>query len=90
MASAISGISKELYHVHRSENHRGALGSGHVDWSSAFSSLKAIDCSGCLLIETFGNLDDTLVHAANSWRNAFDSPEQLYSDGIASIRQHLA
>lgn len=89
IASAINGISKELYHVHLSESHRGTLGSGQVNWNSTFSSLKAIDYSGWLVIEAFGNFDDTLVNAANIWRNAFDSPEQLYSDGIAFIRQHL-
>ncbi len=31
-----------------------------------------------------------IVGAANIWRNAFDTPEQLYTDGIAFIRAALA
>lgn len=86
---AIRNISSVVNHVHLSESHRGALGTGQVDWDSNFSALREIDYQGWLVIEAFGTLDPGLASAANVWRNAFDSPEQLYMDGIKFIKDRL-
>ena len=82
-------VSNELFHIHLSESHRGTLGTGQVKWEETFAALEAINYQGWLTIEAFGTSDPAIVNAANIWRNAFDSPEQLYRDGIAFIRQHL-
>lgn len=89
-ALAIAGLGDNLMHIHLSESHRGTLGSGQVKWDETFSALKDADYSGWLTIEAFGMADPDIIAAANIWREAFDSPEQLYSDGIAFIRDHLA
>ncbi|QFU75941.1 sugar phosphate isomerase/epimerase [Halioglobus maricola] len=88
-ASALATIKNTINHVHLSESHRGTLGSGQVDWHGHFAALEAIDYSGWLVIEAFGTSDPELAVAANVWRNAFDSPEQLYRDGIEFIRSHI-
>lgn len=89
-AVAIAGLGEDLMHIHLSESHRGTLGAGQVKWAETFKALKAADYSGWLTIEAFGMSDPDIVNAANIWREAFDSPEQLYQDGIAFIRDHLA
>ena len=86
---ALAGISQQLNHVHLSESHRGTLGTGQVDWDANFSALREIDYCGWLVIESFGNIDPELAAAANIWRNAFVSPEQVYQDGIRFIRDRL-
>ncbi|GHD20521.1 isomerase [Halioglobus japonicus] len=88
-AVALKSIEHSINHVHLSESHRGTLGTGQVDWAGTFASLADINYSGWLVIEAFGTSDPGLAEAANVWRNAFDSPEQLYRDGIAFIRRHL-
>ncbi len=87
---ALPSCAAQLFHVHLSESHRGTLGSGQVKWQETFSALNALDYSGWLTIEAFGTSDAAIVGAANIWRNAFDTPEQLYTDGIAFIRAALA
>ena len=86
---ALTGIRDCINHVHFSESHRGTLGTGQVDWDAAVSGLKDIDYSGWIVIEAFGTADPGLAVAANVWREAFESPEQLYRDGIRFIRERI-
>jgi D-psicose/D-tagatose/L-ribulose 3-epimerase len=86
---ALLHIQGVINHVHMSESHRGTLGTGQVDWDANFSALHEIDYSGWLVIEAFGNVDPELAAAANIWRNAFASPEQVYREGIEFIRGRL-
>jgi D-psicose/D-tagatose/L-ribulose 3-epimerase len=86
---ALLNIRGVINHVHLSESHRGTLGTGQVDWEANFSAMKEIDYSGWLVIEAFGTTDPNLAAAANVWRNAFSSEEEVYRKGIDFIRQHL-
>lgn len=87
--NALQHVRQQLNHVHLSESHRGTLGTGQVDWDANFAALQAIDYSGWLVIESFGTFDPDLAAAANVWRNAFESQEQVYRDGIRFIRERL-
>jgi D-psicose/D-tagatose/L-ribulose 3-epimerase len=82
-------VADVLNHVHLSESHRGTLGTGQVDWAGNFAALKEIDYSGWLVIESFGASDPDLAAAANVWRNAFESPQEVYEKGIQFIRERL-
>lgn len=88
-AIALPATGENLMHVHLSESHRGTLGAGQVKWEETFATLKFLQYDGWLTIEAFGTSDEAIVGAANVWRNAFDSPEQLYTDGLAFIRSAL-
>lgn len=87
---ALPQCAEQLFHIHLSESHRGTLGAGQVKWPETFEALNAMDYRGWLTIEAFGTSDTAIVGAANVWRNAFDTPQQLYTDGIAFIRDALA
>lgn len=87
--AALDNIKGQLNHVHLSESHRGTLGTGQVDWKANFDALKAIDYTGWLVIESFGTVDPELAIAANVWRNAFSSPEEVYREGIKFIQGSL-
>ncbi|MEH6570066.1 MAG: sugar phosphate isomerase/epimerase family protein [Halioglobus sp.] len=89
-AIALPSTSDHLMHVHISESHRGTLGSGQVKWEETFATLKFLEYDGWLTIEAFGTSDEAIRGAANVWRNAFDTPEQLYCDGIGFIRGAVA
>lgn len=86
---ALSSISQELKHIHLSESHRGTLGTGQVDWPSTFKALNNINYDGWLVIEAFGTCDPQLAIAANVWKNAFESEQEVYTQGIGFIRDHL-
>ncbi len=87
--TALLGIKCSINHVHLSESHRGTLGTGQVDWDANFAALKEIDFTGWLVIEAFGTADPGLAAAANVWRNAFTSQEEVYRQGIDFIRERL-
>ena len=87
--TALQDIRDCINHVHFSESHRGTLGTGQVDWDANFAALKAIDYSGWIVIESFGTSDPELAMAANVWRNAFASEEEVYREGIRFIRERL-
>lgn len=87
--AALLEIQNVLNHVHLSESHRGTLGTGQVDWDSSFAALREIEYEGWLVIESFGTGDPALAAAANVWRNAFESREQVYRSGIEFIRSRL-
>lgn len=87
--TALSGLKSRVNHIHISESHRGTLGTGQVDFATSFAALKEIDYSGWLMIESFGQHNPAIIPAANIWRNAFESEEQVCREGIAFIKQHL-
>lgn len=87
---ALADAGAHLFHIHLSESHRGTLGTGQVPWAETFAALHQRGYEGWLTIEAFGVKDEGIRHAANVWRNAFESEEQLYTDGLAFIRQQLS
>jgi D-psicose/D-tagatose/L-ribulose 3-epimerase len=87
--TALLNITDCINHVHLSESHRGTLGTGQVDWEANFAALHEINYEGWLVIEAFGTADPVLASAANVWRNAFSSPEEVYRKGIEFIRARL-
>lgn len=86
---ALLGIRNVVNHIHLSESHRGTLGTGQVDWGANFAGLREIGYEGWLVIEAFGTGDLALAAAANVWRNAFTSREEVYRSGIEFIRARL-
>ena len=88
-SEALRFIQGTINHVHLSESHRGTLGTGQVDWDTNFAALHEIDYNGWLVIEAFGCSDPELATAANIWRNAFASEQEVYTHGIDFIRAHL-
>ena len=88
--STLQHIRKEVSHIHLSESHRGTLGTGQVDFYATFAALREINYSGWLVIEAFGNHNSTIVPAANIWRNAFTSEQEVIESGIKFIRDRIA
>ena len=85
LGEAIRKMGKRLVHVQLSENTRGTLGSGHVDFESILSALSSIGYTGMISIEAFS----TKLAAANIWRKMFESEMQLVNDSIQFLKQHI-
>jgi D-psicose/D-tagatose/L-ribulose 3-epimerase len=81
MGEAIRRMGSRLVHVQLSENDRGTLGAGHVDFESILSALASIGYTGMISVEAFSSK----LTAANIWRPLFESEQQLIEDSI----QHL-
>jgi D-psicose/D-tagatose/L-ribulose 3-epimerase len=65
--------------VHVGENHRGYLGSGHLDFTSFFHALAEIDYRGAITFESFSSavVSPTLSNDLAIWRNLWDDGPAL-------------
>jgi D-psicose/D-tagatose/L-ribulose 3-epimerase len=68
-----------LGYIHVGENHRGYLGSGHLDFTSFFHALQDIDYSGGITFESFSSavVSPTLSNDLAIWRNLWDDGPAL-------------
>lgn len=90
IGAAIKQAGAAINHVHISENHRGAPGTGHINFAETFSALKAIGYDGWLVVEAFGQALPDLAAATRVWRPLFDSEEQVVEAGHRVMTQGWA
>jgi len=76
-----------ITHVHISENDRGVPGRGNIPWAETFRAIKASGYDDWLTIESFGRGLPALAAATKVWRDFAESPEAVYREGYAHIRQ---
>jgi len=89
-ATAIRTVKPVLAHVHISENDRGTPGTGQVNWDAAFGTLAEVGYDGWMVIEAFGRALPDLAAATRVWRDLFPSPEEVYTKGLAFMKQRVA
>jgi D-psicose/D-tagatose/L-ribulose 3-epimerase len=88
ISAAIINAGRRINHVHFSENQRGTLGTGIVDWIGTVKALKKIDYQGWIMVESFATDVPPLSAAAHVWRDCFHSKQEVYEKGIGFVR-HL-
>lgn len=88
-AAALKKYIGSVGHVHISENDRGTPGTGHAAIRESIAVLKEHDYQGWLTIEAFGRALPELAAATRVWRDLFPTPEEVYTQGIAYIRECL-
>jgi len=82
MSGAVESMGNRLVHVQVSENDRGTLGKGHVDFKSIFHSLKKMNYQGMISVEAFS----TKLSAANIWRKTFSTEMDLVRESIQFLK----
>jgi D-psicose/D-tagatose/L-ribulose 3-epimerase len=88
--AAFTDHLRHVSHIHLSENDRGVPGRGHVPWDATFAAIASSGYDGWLTIEAFGRGLPDLAAATCIWRDLAESPEAVYRDGFALIRDGLA
>ncbi|HEY1120779.1 MAG TPA: sugar phosphate isomerase/epimerase [Haloferula sp.] len=88
-AATLRKYIKSVGHVHISENDRGTPGTGHAAIRESIQVLKEEGYTGWLTIEAFGRALPELAAATRVWRDLFPAPEEVYTKGIAYIRECL-
>jgi len=72
---------KALFHMHFSENNRGVLGTGHVDWDEVFQALHDVDYDGYLVLETYTpSLRDI------AWKRTVPPPDVIASKSLEFMK----
>lgn len=84
--ASLTGTIDAIAHIHISENHRGAPGSGHIDLAGAIRAAKAAGYDGWFTVEAFGQALPDLAAATRVWRPLFGSEDEVVRAGARVIR----
>jgi D-psicose/D-tagatose/L-ribulose 3-epimerase len=79
-----------LGYVHMSDNHRGLLGSGTVNWDEVFRGLADANYSGPMVVKSFPAVNPDLAAAIKLWRPPKESSEFLATEGLKFLREGAA
>lgn len=82
---AIRRAGMHIKHFHCSENDRGAVGSGQVDWTGTFQALADVQYSGWLVVESFNAIIPELAGATCIWRPLAESPNALAKESLSFL-----
>jgi D-psicose/D-tagatose/L-ribulose 3-epimerase len=82
-------LRSRLVHVHLSENDRGTLGTGQVQWEATFNALRRIQYDRWIVVEAFGRALPDLAAATRVWRDLFDDPMELCADSLKFMHAGL-
>jgi len=80
-------VGDRLGYVHVGENHRGYLGSGHIDFTSFFHALADIDYQGGITFESFSSevVAQGLSNDLAIWRNLWSDGAELAGHALGFI-----
>ncbi len=79
-----------IRHIHISENHRGAPGTGHIDHAAAIRAARDAGYDGWFTVEAFGQALPDLAAATRVWRPLFASEDEVVRAGARVIRDGWA
>ena len=68
IADAIRAAGRHLIHFQANENHRGHLGSGHIDWTAVVRALGDVDYRGWITLEPFRRNDERIGIPFAQWK----------------------
>ncbi len=77
LPAAVTSLGQLLKHLHVSENDRGLVGSGHVDFDNIVEALRKIEYQGCLMIEGFGYSPNEPASLGALWGDLTVTPEDI-------------
>ena len=91
MVRPVHLVGERLGYVHVSENHRGYLGSGHIDFTSFFHALADVSFSGPITYESFSStvVAEELSNNLAVWRDMWDDGEDLARHAHRYLSVHL-
>jgi D-psicose/D-tagatose/L-ribulose 3-epimerase len=89
VGAAIRDHAEHIHHVQFSENNRGSLGRGQVDWAATVAALKAVEYDGWVSAEAFAADVPGLSSAAHVWRDTFDSKDGFARGAITFMRRQF-
>lgn len=94
-ARPVREVGERLGYVHIGENHRGYLGSGHIDFPAFFHALADAGYEGAITFESFSSAigERPLLHELAVWRDLWSDGADLaaharrfIADGMAAAR----
>jgi D-psicose/D-tagatose/L-ribulose 3-epimerase len=92
LPAAIRLAAPHLIHFQANENHRGFLGTGHLDWPALCRALADIGYAGAITLEPFRRTDHRLSVPLAQWRPPThdEDPDLAYSAALLRGALHAA
>ncbi|NQT83199.1 sugar phosphate isomerase/epimerase [bacterium] len=90
VTEAARNTGEFLGHFHASENDRGMIGSGHINYPEVFGVLKEIGYDEWIVIEAFGSSFKELAAACCIWRDLVPDPDVLAREGLKYVKGIIA
>jgi D-psicose/D-tagatose/L-ribulose 3-epimerase len=87
---AIRRAGSRLFHFQANENHRGFVGSGHVDWPEVARALRAIGYGGPVTLEPFRRDDERPGVPLAQWRAPDKDEDRELAASVALLRAAFA
>jgi D-psicose/D-tagatose/L-ribulose 3-epimerase len=87
--AAIESLGTQLKHVHLSENDRGSLGSGHLDFLAILRSLRRSGYSGYLMIEGFAYEPSEPSGPGALWADPTLSADKMAREGVSYLKEQI-
>jgi D-psicose/D-tagatose/L-ribulose 3-epimerase len=88
--AAIRRAGRRVVHFQANENHRGFIGSGHIDWPAVARALLAINYRGPITLEPFRRDDERPGVPLAQWRAPAKSEDAELAASIALLDAALA
>jgi len=91
MVQPVLDCAAKLGYVHIGESHRGALGTGDIDFAAFFGALAQVGYQGPVTFESFSSaiLNPALSNSLAIWRNTWTDNRALARDAHRFISGHL-
>lgn len=86
---AIRRAGPRLYHFQANENHRGFVGSGHIDWPEVCRALVAVGYTGPITLEPFRRDDDVPGTPLAQWRPPHKDEDEQLAASVGVLRGAL-
>ena len=78
ISAAIRAAGERLFHFQANENHRGMIGTGHIDWNEVCNALIDINYTGPITLEPFYRGARQLAVTLAQWRPLeYDDGDEL-------------
>lgn len=88
--AAIRRAGKHLVHFQANENHRGFIGSGHIDWGGVARALHDIQYAGPITLEPFRRDDERPGVPLAQWRPPARDEDAELAGSIKLLDGYLA
>jgi len=76
-----------LAHFHASENDRGMIGSGHIEYPEIIGALEELGYDGWIVVEAFSSRVKEIAAATSIWRDIAPDPDALAREGLKYLKK---
>ena len=87
---AVRHAAAHMFHFQANENHRGYLGTGHLEWTSITRALGDIGYTGTISLEPFRRTDERIGIPFAQWKPPAHDESQELAAGCAFIKSLIA